>query len=67
LSLSRSKSESAFPISAFIQLMRPLIAARAWIDAQREQLRAAIDADPQIRALRETVSDDHIELTNGRR
>jgi hypothetical protein len=36
--------------------------AQAWIDAQRERLRAAICGDLRIRVLRETASDDRVDL-----
>ncbi len=36
--------------------------ARAWMDAQRERLRLTICRDPRIQALRETASDERIEL-----
>ena len=41
---------------------RKRLVARAWIEAQRERLRAVICEDPQIRLLRESTSDDRVAL-----
>jgi hypothetical protein len=41
---------------------RKRMIARAWVDAQRERLRSAICANPRIRQLHETASEDILEL-----